>query len=214
MDDLDHDDGSWQLSKRSRVMAESEEKWNVVVRFVEPGVKSLDLLKLTKIIKKQVGEVKYARIINDGNLLIGCEEKIGNDLKMQAAGGVTVVRVMKVGDQGNRGVIYGIPLTIKMKELAKNLKEKCDSVQSAKCLTKEVEETQSVLVQFSSKELPTEQYFGYMRYRVREFIHKPIRYFKCQKCGHVAKLCKGTKRCAKCGGEHDYGKCGEGVRPV
>lgn len=44
MDELDHDDGSWQLrkinkAKRTRVMAESEEKWNVVVRVVEPGVK-------------------------------------------------------------------------------------------------------------------------------------------------------------------------------
>lgn len=122
---------------------------------------------------------------------------------------------MKVGDQRNRGVIYGIPLTIEKKELVRNLKEKCDSVQSAKRLTKGVErkETESVLVQFSSKELPTELYFGYMRYRVREFIHKPIRCCKYQKFGRVAKLCKGTKRCAKCGGEHDYGECGEGVRP-
>lgn len=184
MDDLDHDDGSWQLrkinkAKRSRGMAVSEEKWNVVVRFVEPGVRSLDPLKLTKIIKKQVGKVKYARILNDGNLLIGCssEEQIGKALKMQAVGGVTVVKAVKVGDQGNSGVIYGIPLTIEMKELVRNLKEKCDSVQSAKRLTKGVEkkETESVLVQFNSKELPTELHFGYMRYRVREFIHKPIR---------------------------------------
>lgn len=52
-----------------------------------------------------------------------------------------------------------------------------------------------------------------MRYRVREFTHKPTKCYKCQKFGHVAKLCKGIKRCARCGGEHDYGECGEGVRP-
>lgn len=69
------------------------------------------------------------------------------------------------------------------------------------------------MVQFSTKELPAELYFRFMRYRVREFTHKPIRCYKCQKFGHVAKLCKGTKRCAKCGGEHDYGECGEGVKP-
>ena len=26
-------------------------------------------------------------------------------------------------------------------------------------------------------------------------------------------VCKGRKRCAKCGGEHEYGKCGAGVGP-
>lgn len=96
---------------------------------------------------------------------------------MQAVGRAVVVKVVKVGEQGREGVIYGIPLTIEMKELVKHLKEKCESVQSAKRLTKGVEkkETESVLVQFNTKELPTELYFGFMRYRVREFTHKPMR---------------------------------------
>jgi len=115
-------------------MKESEEKWTVVVRFEEPGVKGLDPLKLTKIIKNQVGEVKYARILNDGNLLIGCssEEQIGKALKLQVVGKTMVVKVAKVGEQGSKGVIYGIPLATEMKELVKNLKEKCESVQSVK----------------------------------------------------------------------------------
>ncbi len=29
--------------------------------------------------------------------------------------------------------------------------------------------------------------------------------------GHTANFCKGKIRCAKCGGEHEYGKCEEGV---
>jgi len=29
----------------------------------------------------------------------------------------------------------------------------------------------------------------------------------------VATVCKGKKRCCKCGGEHDYGQCEEGVEP-
>lgn len=29
----------------------------------------------------------------------------------------------------------------------------------------------------------------------------------------MAKVCKGKKICARCGGEQDDGKCGEGVRP-
>lgn len=29
----------------------------------------------------------------------------------------------------------------------------------------------------------------------------------------MAKRCKEAKRCAKCGGEHEYGECGEGISP-
>ncbi|TDH16307.1 hypothetical protein EPR50_G00018610 [Perca flavescens] len=158
MDELDPEDGNWQIrrinkAKRVRGVQESEEKWNVVVRFEEPGVKSLDPFKLTKIIKNQVGEVKYARILNDGNLLIGCnsEEQIGRALKLQAVGKIVVVKVVKVGEQGSKGVIYGIPLAVEMTELVKNVKEKCEAVQSAKGLTKGVEKTETDPDEFSDR---------------------------------------------------------------
>lgn len=73
IDELEQDDRNWQTrrinkAKRSKEVKESGEKWNVVVRFEEPGVKSVDPIKLMKIIKNQVGEVKYARILNYSNL--------------------------------------------------------------------------------------------------------------------------------------------------
>jgi len=72
------------------------------VRFEEPGEKSLDLLKLTN----QVGEVRYARILN-GNLLIRCnsEEQIRRASKLQAVGRAVVVKGVKVGEQGSKGVM-------------------------------------------------------------------------------------------------------------
>ena len=48
-----------------------------------------------------------------------------------------------------------------------------------------------------------------MSYIVREYIPPPLRCFKCQRFGHVAGQCRGKLRCAKCGGEHEYGKCGK-----
>ncbi len=53
---------------------------------------------------------------------------------------------------------------------------------------------------------------GYMSYDVREFIPAPLRCFKCQRMGHTAGQCKGKQRCARCGGEHDYGKCGQDAK--
>lgn len=48
---------------------------HVVVRFEGEGVaKNMDPLKLTKIMRAQVGEIKYVRVLKDGNLLIGCKE--------------------------------------------------------------------------------------------------------------------------------------------
>ncbi len=52
-------------------------------------------------------------------------------------------------------------------------------------------ETESVLVEFETKVLPEETFFGFMKYRVREFIPKPMRCFNCQEFEHVAKVCKG-----------------------
>lgn len=43
-----------------------------------------------------------------------------------------------------------------------------------------------------------------------------MRRYKCQEFAHIAKMCKGKERCARCGwegGGHVYGKCGEGKKP-
>lgn len=40
-----------------------------------------------------------------------------------------------------------------------------------------------------------------------------LRCFNCQRLGHVAAVCKGTRRCCKFGGGREYGQCGEGIEP-
>ena len=47
----------------------------------------------------------------------------------------------------------------------------------------------------------------YLSYPVREFVPRPLRCFKCQRFGHIAGQCRAKPRCAKCAGEHEYGKC-------
>lgn len=51
----------------------------------------------------------------------------------------------------------------------------------------------SVLVELSVKDSPEEVYFGFVKYRVREYVLKPTRSFKCQEFGHIAKVCKGKR---------------------
>ncbi len=61
-------------------------------------------------------------------------------------------------------------------------------------------EMESVLIEFETKVLPEEIFFEF-----REFVPKPVRCFNCQEFGHVAKMCKGKRRCARCGGEQEMG---------
>lgn len=208
--------------------SESEDKepekeiWlNVVVRFEgEGGVKKIEPLKLTKIIRAQVGEVKYARVLEDGNMLIGCnsEAQVEKAMKMNKIDKTKIIKVVRVGERrraGCKGVIYGIPLKVNMSELVQELRKRCELIMNAKRMTKgtKKEETESVLLEFKMESLPKVVHFGFMRYSVREYIPKPMRCFKCQKFGHIAKMCKAARKCARCSGDHEYGQCGEGVRP-
>ena len=136
--------------------------------------------------------------------------------EMNSVGKLKVIKVVRVGEQrdGCKGVIAGVPLSVNMKQLVDNLKVRNRAVRSAKRMTRGVEkkETETVLVEFEARAIPSELYFGFVRYRVREYMPKPMRCFKCQGFGHIANVCKRKTRCARCGGEHEYGKCGEGVR--
>lgn len=96
----------------------------------------MDPVKLMKIIRNQVGEVKFARVLNDGNLLIGSssEGQIERVQKLQVVGKVRVTKMVRVGEKkvGCKGMIYGVPLTVDMKELVANLKVNREAVKSAK----------------------------------------------------------------------------------
>lgn len=78
---------------------------------------------------------------------------------------------------------------------------------------KEKMDSLSVMVQFEEERLPERVFFGFISYAVRKYVPPPLRCYKCQKYGHVAAVCKGKQRCARCSGEHEYGKCGQGVKP-
>lgn len=65
----------------------------VVVRFEgEGGVKEMEPLQLTKIIRAKVGEVKYVRVQGNGNLLIECDQ-VEKARKLLCAGKVKVSKI-------------------------------------------------------------------------------------------------------------------------
>lgn len=118
------------------------ELFNVVVRFEgEGGVKKTDPLKLTNIIKAQIGEVKYARVLGDGNLLIGCssEKQMEKAKRMSSVGKVKVAKVVRVGGEkveSCKGIMAGVPLMVGMKEIVENVRIRNGAVKSAKRMTR------------------------------------------------------------------------------
>lgn len=107
-----------------------------------------------------------------------------------------------------RGVISGVPLDISIEEIKKEING--DRVTVVKRLPTryqgKVVDSLSVLLQFEG-DMTQKVMIGCMCFNVREYIAKPLRCFKCQRIGHVADQCKSKLRCARCAGEHEYGRC-------
>ena len=166
MEGIETDLTEWRMRRLKRLRtrqgdsdSDREKCVFVVVRFENGGVKGMDPMRLTNVLKSQIGAIQNARVLEDGNLLIGCvsEDQVVKAGRLQCVGKAKVVKVARVGSEGCKGVIYGIPLTMQMGDLVKNLKEKCGAVLSATRLTRgaEKKETESVLIQFSTRETVT-----------------------------------------------------------
>ena len=64
--------------------------------------------------------------------------------------------------------------------------------------------------------MPDRIYVDYVSYRVRPYEAAPLRCFCCQQYGHVASVCRGNRKCARCGREQKEcnDKCEDNQIPV
>jgi len=75
----------------------------------------------------------------------------------------------------------------------------------------ELKDSKTVFVQFTTADLPGEVKVGYLFFRVKQYVPRLLRCFKCNRYGHVAGHCRGKLRCSICGGEHKYSDCSAAV---
>ena len=59
--------------------------------------------------------------------------------------------------------------------------------------------TATIILTFKGTDLPKYIYAAYLKFKVRAYVPPPKRCFKCQKYGHLGKVCKHKALCAKCG---------------
>lgn len=209
---------SGESGSEQEVRSVNLDELKVILKFKEDGgIQKVSPIVLTKELRRVVGEIKIAKVLNNGDLMIVCnsEEQRKKMLKIKVMCKQEVVSSKIVGQrQWVSGVISGVPLGVSMEELKSNING--GKIVGARRLLMNREgnrmESLSVEIRFDGAILPDKVKLGFISYSVRPFVPPPLRCYNCQKYGHVAMVCKAKKRCARCGGEHDYGKC-EGAGP-
>lgn len=189
-------------------------EFKIILRFGEErGISSMNPVKLTTVLRNQIGDIHLAKVLKDGNLLIVCrnEEQRDRAGRMKDVGRFKVVSTSRVekGSKWSKGVIWGVPIGVTMEEIKSNLKG--GTLKGARRIqvTREGErkDSEHVILEFEDEILPKKVTLGFLSYTVREYVPKPMRCYNCQRFGHTAKICKGRRRCARCGGNHEYGQC-------
>ncbi|KAK6488590.1 hypothetical protein HHUSO_G7455 [Huso huso] len=144
---------------------------------------------------------------NGGGLLIECMSK--KMLGLEELGQIPIESYMRQEKKICKGVIYGVMMDITVEELEEELEK--DQVVEVRRIGKRDEkgEVQSttVVLTFELENMPEQVIMGFQRFRVNEYRPSPIRCYKCQLFGHMAGSCRGKRRCAKCGKDHEFRDC-------
>jgi len=203
--------------KSTMINARKEDEtteWKVMVTFKKEGG-HFHPLKLTKAIEKEMGKIKFAKYLNDRRLLVFATDQMQRDRFMRAEtlNGERISTHIPGNAAKLRGVIYDVPLAMSVEEIIQEVKGgkvvKATRLQTQRKGVKT--DSLSVVLEFE-KVMPKRVRMGFLSYDVRAFIPAPLRCFKCQRMGHTAGQCKGKQRCTRCGGEHEYGKCGQDTK--
>lgn len=203
---------------RGNVTERKREDFNIIIKLAQEGASFGDWnpIQLTKSISKEIGEVRSAKILRDGSLIIICKdgEQQGKAIKINKINGKKVHCSLMNDRKWVRGVITGIPVNVTAENIKGNVTNaKVSEARRLKTNRNGIRsDSLSVLVTFDEKRLPEKILIGYMCYEVRPYVPPPLRCFKCQRFGHVASVCKGKQTCGRCGGNHEYGKCAEGTK--
>jgi len=107
------------------------------------------------------------------------------------------------------GVIGPVGVETDIEEILLELKKRHASLQSARRIMKDKNQTPSQCLQltFSGKELPDYVSIVYQRFPVRLFVDRPWQCYNCQGFWHKAAHCRSRTRCVICSGAHSSKDC-------
>ena len=190
----------------------SNDETNCTVFMLPAGGGSLlkiNQIKFGQALHKKVGAVKLVKPISGGKFLINCSSQKQVKLLLSTTSICNVDVTCKTGGPVSpRGVISGVMEDITETDLLKFLK-KSHKVSAVQRITsgRDKSPTTSVILSFSTQSLPAEVTLGYQVFKVKQYIPRVPRCFKCCRFGHLAASCRSKVRCVRCGGEHTFENC-------
>lgn len=168
-------------------------------------------LKLNRALTDVIGAVDQVWLLAD-RVKIRCTKTQANILKHEKrlCGYALTCEIKEMRKIYQKGIIHGVHKDITDNDLVLDLG---NTIQKVKRITKFNKDTKnreitgSVVLFFDAESLPERVSLGFQSFKVNTFIPRPIRCFKCQRYGHVASTCRGSRRCPKCGEDHDFTDC-------
>ena len=70
-----------------------------------------------------------------------------------------------------------------------------------------LENSLSICLTYNTPNLPEKAHIGYEYFTIKPYIPPIIRYFNCQRLGHMANNCRSSTRCVRCGESHSFEQC-------
>ena len=173
------------------------------------GFRCVNPLKVAESLKC-VGEGADARILANGMIMLICrtKEQYEKAKKISRIAGKKVEVVIRAEKKDVvLGIVFGVCADMTEKEIMENVNGGVvEGVKRFK--TREGGNPNApVIITFEGRTLPARVYIGCLSFVVKEYKRPPLRCFKCQRYGHMAASCRGSRRCAKCGGDHDIQGC-------
>jgi len=153
-------------------------------------------------LERCIGSYKACSPLRNGNLIVNCCSV--QQMK-------TLLKCPKLIDGAVTVEIAAVPLDISTEDILACLAT--HGVQSVKRFrfkskhSPELKNSTCVFLQFTAADLPGEVKLGYFFFRVKQYIPRPLRCYKFNRCGHVASHCRGKLRCSICGGDYKYSEC-------
>ena len=172
--------------------------------------------EIKKFLLQTIGKPKELKVQRNGDMLIITLDEVQTKklLEVKTFCNIPVEVSTPSGWNCSQGVINGYGLHKLSADDIIECSDETDRIIAARHfprinnITKNKENSNSVLITFDNKILPTHVYIGFERFPVSQYIMKPLRCFNCQKFGHHVKKCTKTSQCAKCNSsEHTDKDC-------
>ncbi|KAK7930877.1 hypothetical protein WMY93_007272 [Mugilogobius chulae] len=200
------EDNGYKKKKKKRPLSDTSSEESYLVGMValdrEDGLFS-NQHEVGKYVGEMVGDVRSVTVTRSGVVIIDCksvcQRKNALDICAFEKGNQLFRVNCFVFDKTakKKGVVSGVPVAFD-EELFLSVDGVCGVRRLMRTVNGERDLSTSVCLSFREG-MPDRVYLDYICYRVRPFERGPLRCFACQEYGHVASVCRGVRRCYRCG---------------